>query len=78
MRVTSKGQITIPQAIRDKYGFLPETEVAFVEEGERVYLVKQPATTTPGRGQRLLAQLRGRATVRLTTEEILALTRGEA
>ena len=50
MRVTSKGQVTIPQAIRDKYGFLPETDVAFVEEGERVYLVKQPATTTPGRG----------------------------
>lgn len=78
MRVTSKGQITIPQAIREKYGFLPETEVAFVEEGERVYLVKQPATTRPGRGQRLIAQMRGRATVRMTTEEILALTRGEA
>lgn len=78
MRVTSKGQVTIPQAIRDKYGFLPETEVAFVEEGARVYLVKQPETTMPGRGQRLIAQLRGRATVRMTTEEILALTRGEA
>jgi len=37
MRVTSKGQVTIPQEIRDKYGFLPQTEVAFVEEGERVY-----------------------------------------
>ena len=23
MRVTSKGQVTIPQEIRDKYGFLP-------------------------------------------------------
>ena len=78
MRLTSKGQVTIPQAIRDKYGFLPETDVAFVEEGERVYLVKQPATTTPGRGQRLLAQLRGRATVGMTTEALLALTRGEA
>jgi AbrB family looped-hinge helix DNA binding protein len=77
MRVTSKGQVTIPQAIRDKYGFLPETEVLFVEEGERVYLVKQQETTTSGRGQRLVTQLRGRATVRMTTEEILALTRGE-
>jgi len=77
MRVTSKGQVTIPQAIRDKYGFLPETEVLFVEEGERVYLVKQQETTMSGRGQRLVAQLRGRATVRMTTEEILALTRGE-
>ncbi len=40
MRVTSKGQVTIPQEIRDKYGFLPQTEVTFVEEGERVYLVR--------------------------------------
>ena len=78
MRVTSKGQVTIPQAICDQYGFLPETDVLFVEEGERVYLVKPPETTTAGRGQRLVAQLRGRATVRMTTEEILALTRGEA
>ena len=77
MRVTSKGQVTIPHALREKYGFLPETEVAFIEDGERVYLVKQSATTTPGRGQRLIAQVRGRATVRMTTEEILALTRGE-
>jgi AbrB family looped-hinge helix DNA binding protein len=78
MRVTSKGQVTIPQEIRDKYGFLPQTEVTFAEEGGRVYLVKQPDTTAPGRGQRLIAQLRGRATVRMTTAEILALTRGEA
>ena len=77
MRVTSKGQVTIPQAIRDKYGFLPETDVLFVEEGERVYLVKHPPTTATGRGQRLIAQMRGRATVQMTTEEILALTRGE-
>lgn len=78
MRVTSKGQVTIPQEIRDTYGFLPQTDVTFVEEGEWVYLVKRPNTTTPGRGQRFIAQLRGRATVRMTTEEILALTRGEA
>ena len=78
MRVTSKGQVTIPQEIRDKYGFLPQTEVTFVEEGERVYLVKQPDTTTTRRSQRLIAHLRGRATVHMTTEEILALTRGEA
>jgi AbrB family looped-hinge helix DNA binding protein len=78
MRVTSKGQVTIPQDIRDKYGFLPQTEVTFVEEGERVYLAKRPDTPPLGRGQRLIAQLRGRATVQMTTEEILALTRGEA
>src|SRR3989442_3916855 len=78
MRVTSKGQVTIPQDIRDKYGFLPQTEVTFVEEGERVYLVKQPDTTTTGRVQPLIAHLRERATVPMTTEDILALTRRQA
>jgi AbrB family looped-hinge helix DNA binding protein len=38
MRVTSKGQITIPQAIRERWGLLPHTEVQFVEEGGRVFL----------------------------------------
>jgi bifunctional DNA-binding transcriptional regulator/antitoxin component of YhaV-PrlF toxin-antitoxin module len=35
MRVTRKGQVTIPQAIRDRYGFLPKTDILFVEEGSR-------------------------------------------
>jgi AbrB family looped-hinge helix DNA binding protein len=74
MRITSKGQVTIPQDIRDKYGFLPQTEVTFVEEGERVYLVKRPDTITTGRGQRFVVHLRGRATMRMTTEEILAFS----
>ena len=42
MRVTIKGQVTIPQQIREKLGIKPHTEVDFVAEGERVYLVKAP------------------------------------
>ena len=41
MRVTTKGQVTIPQHIREKLGITPATEVDFVEENGRVFLVKQ-------------------------------------
>ena len=38
MRITSKGQVTIPQEIREKHGLLPNTEVDFVVERGRVFL----------------------------------------
>ena len=41
MRVTTKGQVTIPQHIREKLGIMPSTEIDFVEKGDRVYLVKK-------------------------------------
>ena len=72
MRVTSKGQVTIPQRIRQRLGILPNSEVEFVEEKGRAYLKK--SQRTPGRDSRFQA-LRGLATVKMTTEEILALTR---
>lgn len=41
MKVTTKGQVTIPQTIREKLGIMPATEVDFIEEKGRVYLVKK-------------------------------------
>jgi AbrB family looped-hinge helix DNA binding protein len=72
MRVTTKGQVTIPQNIREKLGITPAAEVDFVEEKGRVYLVKRKKknTTTPR-----FRRLRGIATVKMTTDEIMALTR---
>jgi AbrB family looped-hinge helix DNA binding protein len=78
MRITSKGQVTIPMNIREKYGLLPHSEVVFVEAKGKVYL--EPANTKPNnqtRGRSLIAHLRGTATVRMTTDEIMRLTRGE-
>ncbi len=40
MRITSKGQVTIPQAVREQAGLLPNTEVEFVIEGRAVRIVK--------------------------------------
>jgi len=74
MKITIKGQVTIPQEIRERHGFLPGTEVHFVDDGNEVRLVK--AAEIPRRGPRLIAHLRGRADTRMTTDEIMALTRG--
>jgi AbrB family looped-hinge helix DNA binding protein len=73
MRITSKGQVTIPQEIREQLGLLPHSEVVFQVEGNAVRITK--AETGNTRGSALLARMRGTATTGLTTEEILALTR---
>lgn len=75
MRVTSKGQVTIPRNVRQRLGIFPQSEVEFVVEGNTVVL--RTATEQKSRGKRLVETLRGRATVRMTTDEIMALTRGE-
>jgi AbrB family looped-hinge helix DNA binding protein len=76
MRITSKGQVTIPIEIRESLGLLPHTEVRFEVEGNTVRILREekPAGS---RGERLLARLKGRATSGLSTEEIMALTRSE-
>jgi AbrB family looped-hinge helix DNA binding protein len=75
MRITSKGQVTIPQEIRERFGLLPETEVEFRVEGNAVRLVKVQARRGRGRGSAAVERLRGTANVSLSTDEILALTR---
>lgn len=75
MRVSSKGQITIPQEIRERFGFLPDTEVEFRVEGNAVRLVKAKAGRGSSRGQSVVSRLRGSANVKMSTDEILALTR---
>lgn len=73
MRVTTKGQVTIPLHIREKLGLNAHSEVEFVEEKGRVLLKKSKG----GKPTTRFRSLRGIATVRMTTDEILALTRGD-
>lgn len=75
MRITEKGQVTIPQHIREKYGLLPQSEVQFVEEKGAVYLKK--VTQEKSRGKNLISQMRNKASIKMTTEQIMRLTRGE-
>lgn len=74
MRVTTKGQVTIPQHVREKLGITPATEVDFVEEEDRIFLVKRKGEKA---AVRKFAKLRGAATVKMTTDEIMALTRSD-
>jgi len=71
--VTAKGQITIPKAVREALGVKPGSKVDFkaLDDGH-IAIVKQ-GPKPKGRFDRF----RGVATTKLTTEEIMALTRGE-
>lgn len=74
MRITTKGQVTIPQEIRERLGLLPYSEVEFELDGDSVRIRK--ARTQTGRGAALVARMRGTATTRMRTDEIMKLTRG--
>lgn len=78
VRITSKGQVTIPVEIREKLGLLPDSEVEFEVVGQTVRIRKVRKARGAGRrGKSLVARLRGRGSVRMSTDEILALTRGD-
>ena len=77
MRITSKGQVTIPVGIREKAGLLPGTEVDFEIVDDSVRIVRAKAPKGETRGQEIVRRLRGSATVKMSTDEIMALTRGE-
>ena len=73
MRVTEKGQVTIPKDLRDALGIGAGTEVEFERDDETIVVRKVRDGTT--RGQQLASRLRGRGDVQMTTDEIMALTR---
>jgi len=77
MRVTSKGQVTIPLAMREKTGMMPNTEVEFELDGMAVRIKPARRKSRQSRGEHLIAHLRGRGDVRMSTDEIMALTRSE-
>jgi AbrB family looped-hinge helix DNA binding protein len=77
MRITSKGQVTIPAEIRERAGLLPHSEVDFEFDGQTVRIVRAKAPKRDGRGAQLIAHLRGRGDVAMTTDEIMALTRAD-
>lgn len=78
MRITSKGQVTIPQHIREAAGFLPSTEVDFELDGTGVRMVKAERAKKLTRGEFAVELLRNaKGQTKWTTDEIMALTRGD-
>jgi len=78
MRITSKGQVTIPQAIREKLGLLPHSEVEFDVVGDSVRMRKERKPKGLTRGEMIVAHLRGTGSKRYrSTDELMKLLRGD-
>ena len=76
MRISAQGQVTIPSEIREKLGLVPDTEVDFEVDGDAVRIVRAPARQ--GRGAAIITKLRGKVKGGMSTDEVMALVRGEA
>jgi AbrB family looped-hinge helix DNA binding protein len=76
MRITSKGQVTIPQQVRRELGLEPGDEVEIVVDDDGAAKII-PAQGPRGRGRRIVEAMRGKGDIPLTTDEIMAMTRGE-
>ncbi len=77
MKLTTKGQVTIPLTIRERLGLLPWTEVEFDVVGDSVRIRKK--ATDAGRGRRVVEAMRRAPKPKrgMTTDQLMALTRGE-
>ncbi len=75
MKITNKGQVTIPLPIRDRFGLKPGTEVEFVAENGKVVLHRRTGRSHPV--DNWLRQATGVAKGKTTTAKIMKLNRGE-
>lgn len=73
MRVTSKGQVTIPLTVRRRLGIGPGSEVDFELDALGARLVR----ARTGEGAKIVQRMVGRGTVAMSTDEIMALTRSD-
>jgi AbrB family looped-hinge helix DNA binding protein len=75
MRLNSKGQVTIPAELRHRHGFAEGDEVDVVEDGNTLRIVHR--STARSRGERVVERMRGASTGGRSTDELMALLRGE-
>ena len=72
--VTTKGQVTIPKAVRDFLGIVPGTRVDFQRAADGTVVLTRADEKRPASR---FAKLRGHAGKGLSTDAIMALTRGD-
>lgn len=81
MRVTEKGQVTIPKHVRDRLGIVPGSEVDFVEDGGGRYelvrlAAEEQANADVARLSRWLERIRGTGAQDVSTDDVMLATRG--
>ena len=82
MRLTSKGQVTIPKAVRDKLGVKPGDDIGFREEGQSVIIEGKRRRKKVNAGEKLFQHLLGKGPALrgerplITSEELMEMTRG--
>ena len=72
MKLTVKGQVTIPRLIRERYGLRPGSEVRFVEKDRRIVLEKAEG------GEDVWEKYRGFLKLRMRTDEVFRFLRDRA
>ena len=78
MRITAKGQVTIPQEIRTRLALLPNTEVTFDMVDGEARIRKAKPRGKDSRGSSVVAHLRSVSpSNKLTTDKIMTLMRGK-
>ena len=84
MRVTSKGQVTIPKEVRERLGIQPGSDVGFAEEGGKVVLINEDHSKNETAGERMVRLMvefgdrmrREGKLSNMTTDEIMEMNRG--
>ncbi|MEN3940829.1 AbrB/MazE/SpoVT family DNA-binding domain-containing protein [Prosthecobacter sp. SYSU 5D2] len=77
MTITAKGQVTIPQFLRNRYRLRPGSHVDIIPQEDGLHLVPQKTLPTQGEVNDWLSKATGSAATTLTTDELMTLTRGE-
>lgn len=70
MQISERGQVTIPKELRAKLGFLPHTEVEFIQQDNQLILVRKRSSKA-----KAIRTLRGRKKLDMTTDELMSLLR---
>ncbi len=72
MKVTEKGQVTLPKKLRDKYGITPATEIEFIERDGMIVIVKKAAMSVLSRYRGIAGEKKG---LPRRTDEFLTMLR---
>ena len=76
MRLTQKGQVTVPKSLRDRYGLKTGMELEF-EATEGGVLLRPAGVNKLAQVREAIESVRGIVSGGMTTDEIMELTRGE-